>query len=240
MKRKDFLILLLPLGLITCQPKDCLKRTGHIRKIYREVPFFDKLYTYDNISIVLQESDSVFVEAGENLLEKIILEVKPDSSLHIRNKNTCNFMRSYDIPVRVYIGVKRLGFIKWQSFGNLESKGKIQFSHLQIDFTETNPQVNLEVQSLGVYMFSNAGASIRLQGESEFFSFYHLGYGKVDASELQTKNANLINEGQNHIYVRVRDTLRAEIRNSGNIVLKQVPLRQIVKITGSGKVLLAP
>ncbi|WP_448530122.1 GIN domain-containing protein [Raineya sp.] len=226
--------------LFACSPKDCLKSTGSIRKEFRAVPFFNKVYTYDNISIVLQESDSLFVEAGENLLEKIILEVRGDSSLHIRNQNTCNFTRDFNTPVRVYVGVKNLFYIKWQSFGNLESNGKIQFSHLQMDFTETSPKISLEVQSLGLYLFSNAGAEFSLKGQSDFFSFYHLGYGKVDASEMLTKNAGIINEGQNHIWVRVSDTLRAEIRSSGNIILRQSPQRQEVKITGTGKIWLQP
>ncbi len=226
--------------LFACNPKDCLKSTGSIRKEFRAVPFFNKLYTYDNISIVLQESDSVFVEAGENLLEKIIVEVREDSSLHIGNQNTCNFTRNFNTPVRVYVGVKNLFYIKWQSFGCLESNGKIQFSHLQMDFTETSPKISLEVQSLGLYLFSNAGAEFLLKGESDFFSFYHLGYGKVDASEMLAKNANIINEGPNHIWLRVSDTLKAEIRGSGNIILKQSPQRQEVKIVGTGKVYVKP
>ncbi|PKQ66575.1 GIN domain-containing protein [Raineya orbicola] len=226
--------------LISCSPKDCLKSTGSIRKEFRAVPFFNKLYTYDNISIVLQENDSLFVEAGENLLEKIILEVREDSSLHIRNQNTCNFTRNYNTPVRVYVGVKNLFYIKWQSFGNLESNGKIHFSHLQMDFTETNPKISLEVQSLGLYLFSNAGAEFSLKGKTDFFSFYHLGYGKVNASEMLSKNATIINEGQNHIWVRTSDTLKAEIRSSGNIILSQIPQRQEVKITGTGKIVVQP
>lgn len=226
--------------LFACNPKDCLKSTGSIRKEFRAVPFFNKLYTYDNISIVLQESDSLFVEAGENLLEKIVVEVRGDSSLHIRNQNTCNFTRNFNTPVRVYVGVKNLFYIKWQSFGNLESNGKIQFSHLQMDFTETSPKISLEVQSLGLYLFSNAGAEFSLKGESNFFSFYHLGYGKVDASDMLAKNANIINEGPNHIWVRTSDMLKAEIRSSGNIILKQSPQRQEVKIAGTGKVYIEP
>lgn len=226
--------------LIACNPKDCLKSTGKILKKNYVVAFFNKLYVYDNISVILQNSDSVFVEAGEKLMDRISLEVSADSTLHIRNRNECNFLRSYDIPVKVYIGVRHLDYIQWRSFGTLQSDGQINFSHLQMDFMETNPTVRLNTDALGIYMFCNSGADIRLEGKTTFLGFYHLGYGRVEASDLQAENAHIINEGQNNIYVKVSDFLKAEIRHSGNIIIRQPPRRQEVTITGTGKVLYQP
>jgi len=83
--------ILITLSLVAgCSKKknDCMKSTGKIVFEERTVGSFKTLEVYNNVNVIVTHGTTyaVTVEAGENLLEKITVDVKGDT-LVIKNKN---------------------------------------------------------------------------------------------------------------------------------------------------------
>ncbi len=98
--RNLLLSLLLGVALLTlsCDREtapDCLKSTGKTVRQVRRISAFSEIVLHDDINLYLTHSpDSILtIEAGENLLPKIET-TQNGNTLTIRNRNTCNWVRS--------------------------------------------------------------------------------------------------------------------------------------------------
>lgn len=124
-KIKIFLIIGFLLVMSSCKksPFDCFTSTGEITTQTRTItPYFCNINMFDNVDIELISSDEQKVEvtAGENIIDNIkTLISKEDSTLTIKNDNQCNWMRSYDKPLKVKIFYKEIESIYYYSIGNL-------------------------------------------------------------------------------------------------------------------------
>ena len=63
-----------------------------------------------NVNLYLRQANEnkLVLESGTNLMAKIITEVNSNGVLEIRNENQCNWVRSYDKPINVYLEFKDL------------------------------------------------------------------------------------------------------------------------------------
>jgi hypothetical protein len=224
------------LFLSTCKPSECLVSVGNIQKQARTLGFFDKMIVEDNISVELIEGEAVWVETGENLLPLIETTLQADCTLVLSNKAKCNWLRSYQTPIRVYVGAKNLGAIRWESYGNLEAKNQVQLGHLQIDVLNVNPTFKLDVNAAGLYIFSNLGAAMDFSGKTNFFSVFTMGYGKINALALQAQNVSIRHQGQNDIWVNASQSLEATLESSGNLFYKSATnISKNIQLRATGK-----
>ena len=92
---------------------NCLTSTGKIIQEVRSVGAFDSIDVRDNVNVILimDSVNKVVVESGKNIISGITTDVA-DHQLTIQNLNKCNWLRSYDKPLNVYISVKKLLKIK--------------------------------------------------------------------------------------------------------------------------------
>jgi hypothetical protein len=94
--------------LLTRCAKDegiCTGSTGKVISQERTALPFHSVEVYDNINLVLTQETSltgITVEAGENLIEGITTKID-SGKLVIRNVNSCNWLRSFEVPVNVYL-----------------------------------------------------------------------------------------------------------------------------------------
>ena len=129
-KKISFIILaMLGFSFEGCQKEnrcDCIKRTGEIVMVTRSVKPFDKIFAEENVNVFITEDSvqEVKVEAGENIEPLIDTEVT-DGILYIRNRNKCNWARSYKKPLNVYIRVKGLKYITSNGTGTIKSVNAI-------------------------------------------------------------------------------------------------------------------
>src|SRR5262245_25022970 len=79
---------------------DCFTSKGPTITQERCVEGFHTIELEDHIDLVLTEEEDcvVRVRAGQNLLGQIDTEVEGDV-LHIRDRNTCNFVRSLPMAI---------------------------------------------------------------------------------------------------------------------------------------------
>jgi len=233
--RKITYIGLLLLSLFACQNSKCLKGIGEQQKIKKELSFFNDIRVSDNISVVLTEGEEIYVEAGENIIPFLRFEVQ-DSSLVISNENACDWLRSYEVPVKVYIGSQHLQSITWQSYGSLSTNKNLTISTLQITILDVVASINLDLNAAYLVLFSNSGASVNLKGKADWFSIFTMGYGKIAAKELLAQEAVIKHQGQNDIEITAEEKLSVSIESLGNVYYFGKPKELAISILGDGKV----
>lgn len=205
---------------------DCFKSTGSIEKVEITVPYFHSIQLNDNVNLYLVQSNQqkLEMEAGKNLMNQIVTEVTEDSILVIRNNNTCNWVRSYDKPINVYLSLKELRNIEYRSVGDITNSDTLRADSLQIDIYEGAGNIELTLRTVVCEVNLHYGtANVVLNGLSNANIFYQLGAGKIDASNLLSGNVYLRNWSSNDMLIWATNFLSVEIKGLGNVYYKGSP-----------------
>jgi hypothetical protein len=247
---KSMWLLLLPLimALVSCtkDPLGCIKSTGEVEtETYKTVPFQAVLAT-DNIDITfhyVQNPDDVRVEvsAGRNLLPKIkivnekFLLFTPGDSINnsitdslnrlvITNENQCNWVRSFDTPLRADIFYHNLKHIEYRSVGNINFSDTLRADTFWLDVFEGSGRIDLLINTKTSFLsFHYGSAEIFAKGQSGVSYIYQASYGPVRADELYSQFVYMNNQSTNDTYVYANVHLGVTISYSGNVYYKGNP-----------------
>lgn len=218
---------------------DCIKSTGEIVRQERQTAYFHSIELHDNVNLVLNQSSGqkLVVEAGENLVGKITSEVTADSVLVIRNENTCNWVRSYEKPVNVYLDFVDLKSIEYRSVGDVTNLDTLRLDSLNIDVREGAGTIDLKINVPLCRASLHYGTSdIKLSGIAGLCVVYASGLGLIDNRNLDTRILYINNRSSNDVYIRVATTLGATIENIGNIYYYGNPAVSLNR-TGTGNLI---
>lgn len=229
--KRNIIFLLATISLLTFA-SSCKKSpltNGKVVTETRELAAFDTLYLYDNIDVTLVCSDTYKVEitTGENLLPNIICESNGETLL-LRNDNICNWLRSYDIPLKakIYYDTK-ISYIIYESVGDLCSETYISndtLSRFDLKVEDGSGNINLKVNSDKLYLTIHSGTNnIIIEGSSSYANIYQNGLGPIDASDLPSDKTSVSSHKSNNIYINCVGQLNASIYNIGNIYYKGNP-----------------
>ncbi len=217
---------------------DCIKRTGNIETTKRWASNFDKIYLEDNVNVFITQDSSfdVEVEAGKNVGWLIETEVT-DGTLFIRNKNRCNWTRSYNKPLNVYIKMPVIKYITSNGSGTIKSLNTI-----------TTPVFDLQIKSSG---------NIDLMVNNSLITSHIFGYGDVTLSgstnehdadiggssflncrNLQTSKTYVHAFTTGLCYVSASDYLICHIDLNGDVYCYNHPTTVEKKLTSSGQLYL--
>lgn len=234
MKRVDVniaIVLILFLGLMSSCGKDgsfdCLKSTGDIKMESRSLPPFHHIEINDNINLVLSQDtlvNSFEVEAGENLLDGITTTVD-HGHLVIRNENTCNWTRKFDVPINIFIRFSQLDTIVYRAAGDVTFLNPWQNDSIQFDVMEGAGTIDLKLDVFKSRIYIQYGVvNVILSGRSDVNFLSNTGYGPVDALNLNTNFTYMNNSSPNDCYVWVRTELGVTIDNIGDVYYKGNPV----------------
>lgn len=218
---------------------DCFKSTGQIIQENRDLTEFHTVILHDNIDLVLEQSETnhLTIEAGENLMKKIITEVN-DSVLTISNYNSCNWVRSYDKPITAHLSYTRLDTIEYRSIGNITSTDTIYTEYIVIDVKEGAGEIAFTVHATTIYCNLHYGtADIKMKGICDVCYVYSNSFGLIDNRELISGFVYLENRSSNDVYVDVRKTLGATIDNIGNVYYTGNPYNITLSGEGTGELI---
>ena len=181
---KITLIVFAVLLLTSCKKEnscDCFKRTGSIVNVNREVSGFDKLFVEDNLNVFITQG-SVFevkIESGDNLISLIKTEVV-DGTLFIRNKNRCNWTRSYDKPFNVYVTMPVLNFLTSDGTGKIRSLNTITTPDLDIQIKNSG-DIELVINNSKITSHMHGSGDLTLHGHTSEHVYAHA----KEVAELQ-------------------------------------------------------
>ncbi len=218
---------------------DCLKSTGKEVKETRQTDVFEEISLEDNINLFITQDtfNRIIVEAGEHLQKLIKTEVR-ENCLYITNDNTCNWVRSYDKQINVYLSMKNLRRLISKGSGDIISTDTIRANILDVNNDGGTGVIDMLVDANESYFRELIGpADFKIKGKSNYNYIWTAGYGKMDCRDLISYDALIVNNGTNDCYVNVSNNLKAVIFNTGNIYYSGNPKNINKTVEGSGKVL---
>jgi len=223
------------MGFSSCKkdPGDCFKSTGEVIIEERQFEDFSTIVLNDNVDLLLTPSNSntLTVSAGKNLMGKIVTEVNGDT-LTISNNNSCNWVRSYDVPIEVSLPVNHLTEIIYQSIGNVNCSDTLFSDSLSINVIEGAGEINILTNSYLTRANIHYGtADLKLSGVCVLSFVYSVSFGLVDNRELKASQIYAISKSSNDVYLNAQHLLSIEIGNIGNVYYKGNPE---ISLSGSG------
>ena len=240
--KKLIVFLLLSVMLISCEKSevgDCFKGAGNIIIVTRDLDDFNHIFLNDNINLIITQDKrcGVKIEAGENLIPSIITEVS-DRCLIIRNNNTCDWVRSYNKEIDVYVTVDELISIDYISSGNVLSTNTIVADSLNVAVWDGSGIIDLDIETgISVLSLHYGAVDFIVRGTSVVNFIYAASYGPFFCEDLETAFTFMNNRGSNDCYVNCTKHLGVDIEYTGNIYYKGNPETISANITGTGQLI---
>jgi hypothetical protein len=174
----------------------------------------------DDPDVIIRQTTGerrIVVETGENLLKGIKTEIS-GNTLTISNSNTCNWMRSFDIPIRVYVDVNRLDSLEYRGSGDLITEGPLTNDSIKVDIWEGSGTLNFSVDVFRSRFYIHEGtADLVVTGSSWINYLSSKAFGIADLRGLDTQFNYMYSSSPNYCYVSAVQTLAATIDNIGNV-----------------------
>ncbi|MDT0685048.1 head GIN domain-containing protein [Autumnicola psychrophila] len=213
-----------------CSPEEavtCFETAGEVVRDEVEVEAFDEIMVYERVKLFIQQGaeQKIIVETGENLRDEISVEVE-GSRLSIKNGNSCNLFRDYEVT-KVYVTVPELTWLQNSSGSTIESIGVLKFANLWLrSFNQEDDssirtvgdfQVNLDVQNLRITndQYSNYFLSGKVENLNVFFA---AGDGRLEARDLVVQHCEIFHRGTNKMIINPQQSVKGEIRSFGDVI----------------------
>ena len=159
------------------------------------------------------ETPAVTVQMQENLFEYLSVSVE-NGILRIESDRSFRTDRGY--TPRVYVYAPYLSNLTVAGAATLENWDTVYTTRLDINISgAANGLVYVQVDDLRIDTAGAAGIS--LAGTADTARITVAGAGDIDASELQTRTAQVNISGAGNVEIAVSDTLDATINGVGNI-----------------------
>jgi hypothetical protein len=236
------MIILMSLMLTQCGKDEgvCISSTGKTITQDRSGLSYHYVEVYDNINLILTQ-DSVHtgikVEAGENLIDGITTEID-SGRLVIKNANSCNWLRRFDIPINVYLNFTKLDTVIFRAAGNVTCTNEWENDSVFFDVIEGGGQANLKLNVFKAFLYIQYGTvTLNASGFSQVTFISSRGYGPIHAENLKSKFTYAGTFSPNDIFVNASVRLEVEIGNIGNAYYCGDPAEVSTNIYGGGKLI---
>lgn len=236
------ILVLLAISLLpSCKKEnrcDCIKRTGAIITEIRAINGFDKIYVEDNVKVYITQ-DSLFeikVEAGENIVPLIKTQVV-DGTLFIRNKNRCNWTRSYDKPINVYVRMPVIKYITSDGTNDIIGLNAITTSEFDIR-TKNSGNIKLTVNNSKVVSHMHGAGDLTLTGITGEHACDIGGTAFLRCENLQTDYTWVHTFTTGLCYINTSNLLICKIDNIGDVYCYGSPTTIEKELKGTGQLYL--
>lgn len=169
------------------QMNDCFTSTGKVVDEKRVLDYFTDVLVLGNFNLVLVEDSVNFIkiEAGSKLLEQIKTKVE-FRKLTIENTNTCNWVRSYKIPVNLELHYNKLNQLDLKGTINVTNKDSLRADTLSIRMQNNSGKLDLTLSNKLLEINQSKGASEIVVGGRTGLLIYKPG-DRVSANFLNLK-----------------------------------------------------
>lgn len=218
---------------------DCVQKAGSEVTKGIETSSFHSINAYQGINVIIKQGNTqeITLQAGENLIQEITVEVDQEGFLNIKNENNCNWVRSYS-DINLYITTDTLVRINQYGYGSIRSDGVFTFPSITINAKDGVGDVTLEVDNQKLYLVSNTIANFYLSGlTEEFIIGNYYSNGRFLAKDLVAKKAIINHLGSNTIEVNATESLSGSIQGVGDIIYYGDPEVLAMEVTGKGELI---
>lgn len=239
---KTFSLIVVILFSFSCNKSNtrhCIKTNGEYILEKRIVSTAKALVVEKRLKLNLIQDSSDFIEiyAGKNLIPFIEAETENDT-IYFRNKNKCNFIRSFEDSVVINYHFTKLEAIRYESAGAIRTPSEINIPKLKIHSWYGSGAVNLKLATDSLFIFLHTGpGDVNVAGKGRHVYIYSAGQGFVDTKEFNAQSAHVSFSGSGKVEVFASSNLLAEIFDQGDVYYYGNPSTVNSKITGKGKLI---
>jgi hypothetical protein len=205
---------------------------GNVIKQERKVTSFDAIEVSGAFDVVLSlgSSQSVYVEADENLMPLIRTEVV-GSTLKIDNKKPIHDSKS----LKIFITFTDLKRIEVSGAVDISSQNKLTLSDLAIEISgATDAKLDLAVQKLDIS--SSGGSKMNFTGMANKMNLDVSGAVELHAYDLMTEVTSISISGAGEAEINVAKELYAEISGAATVRYKGDPAKIDSNVSGAGSI----
>ncbi len=214
---------------------DCVNSAGPIRTEKRNLPAFTHLFVSTDIDVEWRKTEGepkIEITCGRNLIKKVKAEFIGKDSLKVSNTNTCNWVRSFDSPMKAVLYSKSPQFIKLEGYGEFVCKDTLTRAPLSIQHYgagKTTLLAKLDV----LYIDFTSPNDLILIGKVREGHYYIQRYGKLRAENMEVNYLNFNMLGENDAHFNVTESISGFHNSQRNIYLIGNPKLNI-KFNSSG------
>ncbi|TDN90439.1 putative autotransporter adhesin-like protein [Salegentibacter sp. 24] len=235
MNKRILSIAILFFAILGCDSKEaptCIKTSGEIFTQEFTVKAFEEIIVYERIKLFIEQGDAytVKIETGRNLIEDIHAEVV-NKRLELRNENSCNLFRDYEIT-KIYVTTPTLNWLQNSSGSAIEGLGKLKFPDLWLrSFNqERDPNIHtdgdfiLDLHVENLRITNDNISNYFLTGSAENVNlFFANGDGRLEAEDLIVQHYDILHRGTNKLIINPQQSLKGDIFGFGDIISKNRP-----------------
>lgn len=206
--------------------------SGKVVKQERKVSPFTSLDISGAYNVYLSQgaTQSVILEADDNMIDKIITEVD-GGTLKIKNKSTLRKAKS----LKVYITATKIEEIDLSGAVDLFSQTKLSGSHIGINVSGASDS-KLEIEYDKLDLICKGGSDMELWGSATEVKMDVSGAVDLHAFSLVTDKFLLTMSGAGTAEINVKNELSADISGAATIRYKGTPAKLTEDISGAGSV----
>ena len=230
------------LCIVSCNKEnapDCFQSAGEYTTIERGLDNFVTVELNDYIQYELCDTTffGVIITAPRNLIPDIETEVK-DGRLIIRNRNTCNFVRSFKKKITIRICAPSFTDVQNFSTGDIRTVNAMRSRKFLMENRDAAGVHQLEVDADTVIINIHTGVcDVVVQGRTQAVALFNQGLGTLDARAVSASKAFVNNSSVNKVFVNSTDYLFTVINSSGSVYYSGSPSLIDLEIQGQGQLL---
>lgn len=184
-----------------------------------------------NVYFSQGETQSVKVEAEDNIIGHITTEVKNDELLVSTDGKDFNTRQQ----INIYVTVKELCLLELTGSGNMIGQSHINCDNMTLRIAGSG-DLKADVRSLTMKLKVSGSGNLDVSGTATSTDIRIAGSGNVNAKNLQTMNSAVAISGSGQTTINASDQLTVSITGSGDVHYVGDPLKLKTSITGSGNV----
>lgn len=203
---------------------------GNVVKQERKISSFSGIEVGGAFKVFLTqgESESLTVEADENLMDIISTEVH-GKTLKI---NTTKDIQDSKV-LNVYITFKMIDELDVSGACQLSSENKFKLGDLNLDCSGAS-DVTLKMSATDIELDCSGASQVDLFGTGEFLSLDLSGASNLDASDFEVGTCDADVSGASHGKIMVRSELSAEVSGAGSLKYSGDPVIKSHEVSGAG------
>lgn len=230
------LILIATLLLTTLGYAQKIIGNGIMKTITRTTTDYDAIKcagAFDYILVAGTEGN-ISIEGEENLLEYIITEVK-NNTLIVRQKEKTNIRTSTNKTIKITIPFKDISKVSLAGSGDLWNKDLIKSNTFEVSLAGSG-DININVEAKNIKGSVTGSGDLNIKGQTDKLEASVAGSGDLDASKLDANETDISVAGSGDAEVVAHKILKARVTGSGSIKYKGNPMKEDIKVAGSGSI----
>lgn len=221
---------------------DCFTGTGPIVLDERPVAGYTSIDLGDrfDLELIPDTVDRVIVETGDRLLEQVRTEVV-GTTLVIRDNNTCNWVRRFDVTMVAHVHCKALCELVCRGSGNVTCADTLLATEFNVQIFNANSDVRIDLLADLCTVGNALGPShVRLGGRVRELRVYNGDKGGIDSRDMSADDVFVNNSANTDVHVRAEENVGAEITSSGDVYWQGGGQVLWTNISGTGDLIQVP